>query len=219
MALLVFLENRGTISGVSLPPWAMAVVDFVAEEYVKSVLRLHGVYRRYDRVLILEDARATGKELRAALVSLSGAFVLDVLVLAHGGPDSIIGYGGEEITARTFASLIALAQANPGLLNLRAVWQMNCHGVTMLQTWRALGARSVSGTPGVNWLPEPALSLFLRRWLRGEPFSLAVKQSGRAAEQLWQRVYGRPSGRTHPNLESSRPIVYGVESDFFSDRG
>jgi hypothetical protein len=104
------------------------------------------------------------------------------------------------------------------LLNLRAVWQMNCHGATMLQTWTALGARAVCGTPGVNWLPEPGLSFFVRRWLRGDPFRQAVEQSGVRAERVWQRLYGRPQGRLHPRLESSRPIVFGIDTDFHSHR-
>ncbi|MCB0093221.1 MAG: hypothetical protein KDE54_35275, partial [Caldilineaceae bacterium] len=60
MALVVFLENVGHISGLNLPGWLMDVIDFVTEEYAKILLRLYGAYRRYDKVIILEDAQATG---------------------------------------------------------------------------------------------------------------------------------------------------------------
>lgn len=218
VALVVFLENLGRLGAMALPGWVTATVDFVAEEYTKLVLRLHGVHRRYDRVLILEDARATGADLRAALVALSRTHTVDLLVLSHGNPNAILGYKGQAITAGSFGPLIAQRQANPALLNLRAVWQMNCHGATMLPTWMALGARSVCGTPGVNWLPEPALSLFVRRWLRGEPFSQAVTRSGAASERIWRRVYRPSAGAAHARLASSRPVVFGHDTDFGSDR-
>ena len=59
LALIVFLENVGYINGVKLPRWAMAAIDWATEEYAKLLLRLLGAHRRYDRVIILEDAAAT----------------------------------------------------------------------------------------------------------------------------------------------------------------
>ena len=60
LALVVFLENVGHIQGIPLPQWAQNVIDFVTEEYAKLLLRLYGAYRRYRRVIILEDREATG---------------------------------------------------------------------------------------------------------------------------------------------------------------
>lgn len=51
LALVVFLENGGNISGVTLPKWAMNLLDYVTEEYAKGLLRLLGAYRRYDRAM------------------------------------------------------------------------------------------------------------------------------------------------------------------------
>ncbi|RME62720.1 MAG: hypothetical protein D6790_05840, partial [Caldilineae bacterium] len=70
MALLVFLENVGHIAGMELPKWLMGLIDYVTEEYAKLLLRLLGAYRRYDRVVILEDAQATGDHLSRTLVEL-----------------------------------------------------------------------------------------------------------------------------------------------------
>lgn len=214
-ALVVFLENLGHISGVRLPPWASRVVDFVAEEYVKLALRLHGVYLHYDRVLILEDVRATGPDLRAALIALSRAHRVDVMILAHGAPGQIIGHGGKPIGMETFGPLLEEKRHNPELLRLRVVWQMNCYGVTLAETWRALGAIAVNGSSGVNWLPEPTLSLFLRQWLRGATFSEAVYTSATRAERAWKPIYRtRPGAPLHPRLADSRPVVVGDDAVF-----
>ena len=90
------------------------------------------------------------------------------------------------------------------------VWQMNCYGASLVDTWRALGARAVNGSVGINWLPEPSLSLFLRGWLAGHPFSQAVAHSSRLAERTWSLVYrGENVARKHPRLASSAQLVWG----------
>ncbi len=215
LALLVFLENLGRISGVSLPPWVTRVVDFVAEEYVKLALRYHGVYRRYDRVLILEDARATGPDLRAALVGLSRTHRVDLMILAHGAPGQIIGHDGKPIGRETFLPLLEEKRRDPARVRLRMVWQMNCYGASLAGYWRALGAVAVNGSGGVNWLPEPTLSLFLRKWLRGAPYSEAVHDSATRAERAWRRIYrSRPGKPLHPRLAESRTMILGEETHF-----
>ncbi len=215
LALVVFLENLGNISGVTLPKWAPYVIDFVAEEYVKFMLRWHGVYRHYDRVVILEDARATGPDLRAALIGLSRTHRVDLMVLAHGLPGQIIGYKGLRIGAETFEPLLEEHRRTPGTVRLRVVWQMNCYGASLTDYWRKLGASAVNGSGGVNWLPEPTLSLFLRKWLRGSPFSEAVFTSATRAERTWKPVYRSHRGAPlHPRLAGSRTIIVGDDATF-----
>lgn len=213
LGLVVFLENLGRFGGSKWPAWVAAAVDFVSEEYVKLALRLYGVYRRYDRVVILEDARATGPDLRAALVALSRTHRVDLLILAHGEPETIIGYKGLRIPAASFRPLLDAYRSDPALLNLHVVWQMNCYGASLVQMWRDLGAQAVNGSAGVNWMPEPTLTLFLRRWLRGEPFARAVAESSRRAEAVWRPVYRPGSDRaTHPRVLSSRPVIAGRDA-------
>ncbi len=215
LALLVFLENLGHISGVSLPPWAMRIIDFVAEEYVKFALRWHGVYRRYDRVMILEDARATGPDLHAALVGLSRTHRVDLMILAHGAPGQIIGHDGKRIGQETLGPLLEAKRRDPASVNLRIVWQMNCYGASLAAYWRALGAVAVNGSGGINWLPEPTLSLFLRKWLRGASFSEAVHHSATRAERTWKPIYrARPGAPLHPRLADSRTVIVGDETHF-----
>jgi hypothetical protein len=211
LALVVFLENVGRLHGVSLPGQATTLIDFVAEEYAKLILRLHGVYRRYDRVVILEDERANGADLAAVLIAASRTHCVDLLILAHGLPGQIVGFlDNVRIGKETFAPLLNAYRQQPDLLNLRMVWQMNCYGASLVETWRALGAQAVNGSVGVNWLPEPSLSLFLRRWLAGQPFSHAVAHSNRLAERLWSLVYrSGETGGKHPRLASSAQIIWG----------
>ena len=216
-ALLVFLENVGHIAGVNLPAWAMAVTDWAAEEYSKLALRLHGVYRRYDRVVILEDARATGPELARALLGLSCTHRVDLLLLAHGLPGQVVGYCGRHLVGpETFDALRAAHAADPAALDLRIVWQMNCYGASLVPLWVELGADAVNGSVGVNWLPEPALSLFLRAWLAGRPFSEAVARSNDHARRAWRVLYRPgPGGQEHPRLASSRQYIAGREDPVF----
>lgn len=210
LALVILLENTGRITGVTLPGAVMRIIDFVAEEYAKFTLRLHGVWRRYDRVLLLEDARATGPALRAALIAASRTHRVDVMILAHGLPYAIVGHRGFLIGPETFGPLLEEYRANPSLLNLRMVWQMNCYGVTLSVMWRALGATVVNGSAGVNWLPEPSLSVFLRHWMRGASYATSVQRSVARAEQMWRPIY-RPQADAspHPRIRTSRPIILG----------
>lgn len=218
LGLVVFLENIGHISGVDLPQWTMNIIDFVAEEYAKLSLRWNGVYRKYDRVWILEDEQATGENLTATLIAASRSHRIDVLVLSHGLPDQILGYKGVRIGAETFDPLIAAYRKDPSLLHLRAVWQMNCYGMSMAHVWTDLGAVSVNGSIGVNWLPEPALSLFLHEWLHGSSYASAVERSSTRAQHLWSLIYRRGSDhQLHPRLRSSAQVVLGSQDiDFTS---
>lgn len=212
VALVVFLENLGAFGGIPLPRWVSRAVDFVSEEYVKLALRLHGVHRRYARVEILEDARATGPDLAATLVALSRSHRVDLMILCHGLPEQLIGHEGKPIGWETWTPLLEAQAHNPQNVRLRVVWQMNCYGATLAPVWQRLGARSVNGSLGVNWLPEPTLSLFLRGWLQGAPFSEAVYRSARRAERTWKPIYrSGANGALHPHLASSRPIIVGED--------
>ena len=211
LALVVFLENVGHVHGVNLPNWVMAVIDWVTEEYAKLLLRLLGAYRRYHRIVILEDEAATAANLTGALIDVSATHTVDQLLLVHGQNRCLIGYKGRELVdAAAFDRLLARYIENDSLLDLRMVYGLNCYGASLASTWLALGAQAVNGAQGVNWLPEPSLSLFLRKWLGGAPFSEAVGCSARRARAigkcLWQ---DRADGSEHPNIAGSRQIVYG----------
>ncbi len=211
LALVVFLENVGHVASLHLPQWVTATIDFLTEEYAKLLLRLYGAHNRYDRVIILEDARATGPQLTAALLDASRTHTVDVLLLVHGHTGLLVGHRGRHtVGAETFTPLLARYAADPAALDLRMVYGLNCYGITLAPTWLALGAQVANGAVGVNWFPEPSLSVFLRRWLAGQPYSDAVVASNVTANRWWRRILrSSPTGRPHPWLVSSQQVVYG----------
>lgn len=210
IALVVFLENVGHIAGIDLPPVVMRVIDWTTEEYAKALLHLYGAHRRYDRVIILEDARATGPELTAALLTASQHHTVDLLLLAHGHDGRIVGHRGQEmVDARTFTTLQRIYAATPEQLDLRAVYGLNCFGLSVAWQWLALGALAANGAAGVNWFPEPSLSVFLRAWLNGAPYSVAVQRSNGAADRWWRHILRSSDPAGHPWFMSSRQVVVG----------
>ena len=211
IALVVFLENVGHIAGVRLPRGVMAVIDWTTEEYAKLLLRFYGAHRRYDRVIILEDAAATGPQLLAALTEIGAEYTVDLLLLAHGHEGCIVGHRGEaRVGEETFAALRQIYATTPERLHLRAVYGLNCYGLSLAWQWLALGVQAANGAVGVNWFPEPSLSVFLRNWLAGEPYSVAVERSNAAANRWWRRILHVRQGEEHPWIASSRQIVVGV---------
>ena len=211
LALVVFLENVGHVAALRLPRWVTATIDYLTEEYAKILLHLYGAYSRYARVIILEDARATGPQLAAALLAASRTHTVDVLLLVHGHAGMLVGHRGQHTVGKdTFAPLLARRAADPAALDLRMVYGLNCYGVTLAPTWLALGAQVVNGAVGVNWFPEPSLSVFLRRWLAGQSYSDAVVASNVTANRWWRRILrSDPAGPLHPWLASSQQVVYG----------
>ncbi len=211
LALVVLLENVGHIAGLKLPPWAMNAIDWTTEEYAKLLLRALGAHRRYDRVLILEDADATGPKLAQALLDCSAAHQVDVLLLVHGLAGALVGHRGQtHVGAETFDALLARYRADASALNLRMIYGVNCHGASLAPTWLALGAQTVNGALGVNWMPEPSLFVFLRNWLGGQPYSISLARSHGAANRFWRHVWRADvAGRDHEFIRTSRQIIFG----------
>jgi hypothetical protein len=215
LALVVFLENVGRVATVVLPQWAMNAIDFVTEEYAKALLHIYGAYRRYDRIIVLEDEQATGAQLAGALLATSRTHTVDVLLLVHGHTGQLVGFKGtERVGTETFDALLAAYRHDHKALDLRMVYGLNCYSLSLASTWLDLGAQVVNGAPGVNWFPEPSLSIFLRRWLGGHPYSEAVVASNDAATRWWGRIL-KPSKehpeQEHPWICSSRQVVLGKQ--------
>ncbi len=211
LALVVFLENVGHISGVDLPQWAMNAIDYVTEEYAKLVLRLFGAHRRYDRVIILEDEAATGLGLSRALLETSPTHQVDLLLLVHGREHCLVGCKGTEYVGQeTFGPLLEAVAHEPGRLDLRMVYGLNCYGASLAPTWQGLGVKVFNGAIGVNWLPEPSLSVFLWHWLHGKPYTYAVRRSYTWATRVARWILpAQADGRDHPMIRSSQQIISG----------
>jgi hypothetical protein len=212
LALVVFLENVGHIHGLRLPQWVMNTIDFVTEEYAKLLLRLYGAYRRYATVIILEDREATGPRLAKTLLQTSRTHQIDLLLLVHGKEGGLVGYKAQEIVGpETFDQLRSAYRSDATRLDLRMVYGVNCHGASLAPIWIELGAQAANGAVGVNWLPEPSLSVFLRNWLGGQPYSVAVRRSYRLAKEWGTRIWRADAqGCEHPKIAGSAQIVFGV---------
>jgi hypothetical protein len=195
-ALVVLLENVGHIHGVPLPNWAQNAIDFLTEEYAKARLRWFGAYRRYDRVIILEDDAATGTQLVDALLALGNDYTTDLLLLVHGRQGSLVGYRDQtQVDKATFDRLEAIYATNPHAFHLRMVFGLNCYGVSLGPVWLNLGAKIVNGACGVN----------------GDPYSIALMASHSQGLRWGQRIW-QPDvhGNDHPRIAGSRQVIYGV---------
>lgn len=210
--LIVFLENGGRVGGVDLPQWASRTLDRSSQAYAEAAVRLQA-WRHYDRIVVLEEKQATAARLWQALLDAGDATV-DVLMLVHGQVGYACGHGDDQVGADFFAGLRHLRAAGLAPFRLRAVYQMNCYGQTLAPEWLSIGAQAVNGSVGVNWLPEPSLSVFLRNWLGRQTFEQAVQRSYRAASRVLGVVW-RPQGsraglrQPHDKIASSRMAVYG----------
>lgn len=205
--LIVFLENSGRVAGVDLPAWASRLLDWSTEEYAKAAVRLQARHH-YQQILFLEDARASAAELWRALLA-AGDATLDLLLLVHGQEGYACGHGQHQIGADFFEGMRRLRAAGLARFKLRAVYQMNCYGQSLAREWLSLGAQAVNGAAGINWLPEPSLSLFLRAWLSGQPFGEAVARSNRAASRALGLVWRGRGSQPHPKIASSHMMVFG----------
>ena len=159
--LIVFLENGGHVAGVDLPPWAARLLDWSTEEYGK---RRSGCRRAatIGRSWFWRTRRQRQRQLWQALLAADDAIV-DVLLLVHGQPGYACGCADHWVGADFFDGLRRLRVAGQARFRLRAVYQMNCYGELLAEEWLSLGAQAVNGAVGVNWLPEPSLSVFSAR--------------------------------------------------------
>ena len=204
--LIVFIENAGRVAGVTLPRWASQLLDWSSEEYGKLVVRVQA-RRHYRRIVVLEDEEATASHLVRALLEADDA-VVDVLMLVHGQSGYACGCGDHRVSADFFAALRQLRAVGLARFRLRIVYQMNCYGQTLGEEWISIGARAVNGAVGVNWLPEPSLSIFLNGWLGGRSFGESVRRSNRIASRALGQVW-RGRGELHPKIASSQMLVFG----------
>ena len=205
--LIVFLENGGHVAGVDLPPWAARLLDWSTEEYGKLAVRLQA-RRHYRQIVVLEDQAATAAALWQALLAADDAIV-DVLLLVHGQPGYACGCADHWVGADFFDGLRRLRAAGQARFRLRAVYQMNCYGELLAEEWLSLGAQAVNGAVGVNWLPEPSLSVFLANWLGGQTFGDSVERSYRVASRLLGLVWRPQLGGPHEKIASSQMGVFG----------
>lgn len=108
-------------------------------------------------------------------------FLTDIYIFSHGWHDAFLSsegsYGENNKVTQRF-----LEAAVPESLNIRAVWMGICHGETMNDCWKNLGAQVSAGTRSINFFPT-RWKRFAKAWAKGATFEQAIKHS----DSWWTR--------------------------------
>lgn len=124
----------------------------------------------FKNVVVLRNGTASYQDLKSTLIKLTqDKKIMDVLILTHGGTDSISVTGG--ITGQKIRDI---KTENGKPLSIRSVYMMNCVGSTLNQAWIDAGAKVSSGAIRNNYLPEPTTFFFWSNWKQGQNFETAV---------------------------------------------
>lgn len=124
----------------------------------------------FSSVVVLRNGTASYDELKQQLFSLSrDGRIIDLLILTHGGEDSISVTGG--VSGQRIRDMRA-EFGKP--LAIRSVYMMNCVGASLNQAWLDAGAKASSGAIRNNYLPEPTTYFFWQAWKAGQAFDAAV---------------------------------------------
>ena len=148
--------------------------DTVAENFELNLNRYSSAKGQYyDDVQILRNGSASYNDLKDTLIKLSKAnIVSDLLILTHGGDDSIVVSG--DINGQKIRDM---KTENGGPLKIRSVYMMNCVGSSLNQAWLDAGAKVSCGTKKNNYLPEPTTFFFFSNWKSGNAFQVAASSA------------------------------------------
>ncbi len=201
-ALVVLMENGGIdlgigefvdellegIPGADMLPRAAIdnLVDYVdqrirqaTDELLESAEMALNRYSEatpdpYGEVVVLRNGRALYNQLKDTLIRLTEANkVVDLFVLTHGGSNGIMLEGNQWVP-RSDIGEIRTVHNGGRPVRLRAVYQMNCVGSALNQTWIDIGAKVVVGSARNNFIPEPMMYFFFQNWKAGRSFTDAV---------------------------------------------
>jgi hypothetical protein len=124
----------------------------------------------YGAVVVLRDGTASYAELKRTLVAQTSAGkIVDLVILTHGGPNSISVVDGID-----GAKIVAMKTEAGRPLAIRSVYMMNCVGSSLNQAWIDAGAKVSAGALRNNYLPEPTAHYFWTNWRASQPFETAV---------------------------------------------
>ncbi len=148
-----------------------SLTDSLIETVELSVNRYAGSKPEFfGDVVVLRDGTASYADLKRTLIAQSRqGKILDVMILTHGGQDSISANG--DISGQKIKDIRTELGAP---LNIRSVYMMNCIGSSLNQAWIDAGARVSSGAIRNNYLPEPTTFFFWQNWKAGKPFEESV---------------------------------------------
>lgn len=93
-------------------------------------------------------------------------YVVDLFIFSHGFENLFLASKGKYGDNEALTGAYIREHVDP--LKLRMVWGTHCYGSTLLDDWKAIGAKSASGARYVNFYPT-RFKAFVKRWRRGEP--------------------------------------------------
>ncbi len=176
----------------------------------------------FSNVVVLRNSSASYQDLKTTLIKLTQEKkIMDVLILTHGGSDSISVTGG--INGQKIRDI---KTENGKPLSIRSVYMMNCVGSSLNQAWLDAGAKVSSGSIRNNYLPEPTTFFFWNNWKDGQNFETAVTSAYRKTinlingiikEALKSIPFGSQFGDSI-NIENfdfvkdSAPVIQGLRS-------
>jgi len=181
----------------------------------------------YDRsVLLKEDFVAVGQSRPDLVLAPSGQnFVaqlrdlvatdhyVDIFLFAHGSPGRISIPGNDnDITESFLLDELSREKTGRSELPIRTVYQMNCYGQTLNQTWIDLGAKVVCGARYVNYYPNQ-FNAFAKEWQKGTvPFFTALRESNTDSSRTVMQALIAADGAAHPG-PTTCPLLSTVLGD------
>lgn len=213
-SLIVLQENGGHVPLDASVPAAIRqqvsfIIDALAEtfENLKTTLQAAG---KYDVVHLLTDNSCTRAKLLEALVSETRAGrTIDLVVLGHGSPESLILKVAPHLSGGAngnIRSLLTDAQAlGVSSLNLRMVYMCNCFGSSVNDDWLAMGAKVSIGSLLLDMMPEPMTTFFMHNWIAGQKAKDAAKNAYQATIPFYLPIYPPSTRIKYKKVEVSFP--------------
>lgn len=196
---LIVLEDNG----------ASNPVEREVSERLGALVVANNLGKYYDHIDLLTGSNATVERLFERIHHRSRKRDVDVLVLSHGVPGRLLLSSGD-LTAEALHSIGHLPR-------LRMVYLLGCHSASMLDAWRAAGARTVIGHQDVNSLPGFFFPRFLRLWGEGRPVKSAAEEayvySQKAAAELGPFVTDTKDYLSSIGIARSEPVISGENID------
>jgi hypothetical protein len=146
---------------------ASVIFFYFGDSYMRTLAQetvpLHLGMRGYDHCVLLKEdmsfgpfelseaaeeaANETDHPTREALAEHlnrlgRAGYIVDLFIFSHGLDNRFVGTNGS-VSGHWLEQHV-----DP--LKLRAVWQCNCYGSTLNDTWHRLGARVTAGARGIN---------------------------------------------------------------------
>jgi GH24 family phage-related lysozyme (muramidase) len=192
-----------------------SLTDSLIETVELSVNRYAGSKPEFfGDIVVLRDGTASYADLKQTLIAQSRqGKVIDVMILTHGGQDSISANG--DISGQKIKDIRTELGA---ALNIRSVYMMNCIGSSLNQAWIDAGARVSSGAIRNNYLPEPTTFFFWQNWKAGKPFEESVTAAYRKTINVMnEAVRGFVRGLPIPGSGAVAEAIDFENMDFVRD--